>query len=230
MKKITRIFPLLMICFLFIGMNSVDAQTGKKKRPKKRPEKTETVEETKTSTKKEKTDDYFDESGGFKHKLWFGGGLNLGFNGNQNLSIFQGGLSPMVGYKIFDKLSIGPRVGFNYSYIKLFQQGRNYVVEPISVNGGVFTRYKFLNMLFAHVEYERFSEESIDPNNDGFIELDQDGEIYTERIGSNNFYVGLGYTNGGLLAYEISLLYNVLEPENSLQTPFSIRAGFTYKF
>ncbi len=229
MKKITRILPLLMICFLFIGVNSVDAQTGKKKRPKKRPEKTEKTEDVKSS-KKEKTDDYFDESGNFKRKLWFGGGVTFRFSGGQNLSIFEGGLSPMVGYKITDKLSVGPRVGFNYSRIKLVENNRIYIVEPLSLNGGVFARYKFLNMLFAHVEYERFSEESVDPNNDGFIELDQDGEIYTERIGSNNAYVGLGYTSGGLIGYEIVLLYNVLEPQNSLQTPFSFRAGFTYKF
>lgn len=221
MKKISRILSLLLICTLFVGISTADAQYYGKKKKKKTKEKTE---------KDEKTEDFFDESGGFKHKLWFGGGLNLGFNGGNDVSIFQGGLSPMVGYKVLDRLSVGPRVGFNYSYIKFFQSGRNYVVEPLSFNVGAFSRFKILDMIFAHVEYERFSEESIDPDLDGQVTLDQDGEIYTERIGTNNFYVGLGYNSGGLLAYEISLLYNLLEPENSFDTPFSIRAGFTYKF
>lgn len=223
MKQTSRILTLLLFCTLFVGISTADAQYyGKKKKKKK---KTEQVDK-----KKEKTEDYFDESGGFKHKLWYGGGLTLGFSGGNDVSIFQGGLSPMVGYKIFDRLSVGPRVGFNYSYIKFFQSGRNYVVEPLSFNVGAFSRYKILDMIFAHVEYERFSEESVDPDQDGFIEFDQDGEIATGRINSNNFYAGLGYNSGGLLAYEIALLYNFLEPENSFDTPFSIRAGFTYKF
>ncbi|MEL6636720.1 MAG: hypothetical protein AAFW73_10090 [Bacteroidota bacterium] len=232
MKKVSRILSLFLFFALVVGISSADAQSyGKKKR--KRPEKEKVEEETKedrTRSRRESTDDYFDESGGFTHRLWYGGGLNLGFSGINGVSSFQFGISPMVGYKITDNFSVGPRVGINYNYFKFIEAGRTYVVEPVSYTLGGFSRYKFIPSIFAHVEYEWSNEESIDPDQDGFITIDQDDEILTGRLRQNNFYVGLGYNSGGTFAYEIMLLYNLLEPEESLNTPFNIRAGFTYKF
>ena len=60
------------------------------------------------SSKRSSTDEYFDESGGFQHRLWYGSHVTLGFQGNSFQSTFQAGLAPMIGYKVFDALSIGP--------------------------------------------------------------------------------------------------------------------------
>ena len=91
-----KFFLLSLLALLFVSMMTNDAHAqrqGKKK-------------------KSSKTDEYFDESG-FVNKLWYGGGLNLGYSGGNNQSFFAFGLSPMVGYKVWDDIiSIGPKLGF----------------------------------------------------------------------------------------------------------------------
>src|SRR5690349_9643560 len=67
---------------------------------------------------KKDVDKYFDESGGFKHRLWYGGGFNLGYQGGSDYSIFNIGITPMIGYKIIPRVSFRPRLGIDYSYIK----------------------------------------------------------------------------------------------------------------
>ncbi len=177
-------------------------------------------------TKKKKssrTDEYFDESG-FVNKLWFGGGIILGFSGSNNESLFTFGLSPMVGYKVLDDLiSIGPRVGFEYNHYRL-DLGQVYKNSSLSYSVGAFSRIKAFPNFFAHLEYEYQNTEFID----GFDNVQ--GKLTTSRVTYDNVYVGAGYNSGGLLGYEIMLLYNVNQPENTVASPFDIRAGFTYKF
>ncbi|MBR9923000.1 MAG: hypothetical protein GYB31_19410 [Bacteroidetes bacterium] len=175
---------------------------------------------------------YFDESG-FKHKLWYGGGFNLGFSGNQNLSLFSLGISPMVGYKIIDQVSVGPRLSFQYNHIKgIATDGRVRKVQPVSFSYGAFARWKFLPMIFAHVEYEIANTAGVYTNSQGFLLYDiNSGEIQTYRELRHNMYIGAGYNSGfGNFGYELLLLYNALTPENSLELPFSIRFGLTYNF
>lgn len=186
-----------------------------------------TQAQTKRSSKKT-TEQYFDESKGLKHKLWYGGGFNLGFQNN----VFQIGISPMVGYKIFEQLSVGPRVEINYTYRKfdnVCPQIFNKNTTDFSV--GAFTRYKFLKQFFAHVEYNLEFFENLDPDNDGFISVDCASEdVISANEQKSNLFIGAGYNSGGLIAYEIALLYNLLEPEDSIEIPFSLRIGITYQF
>ncbi|MBK8844307.1 MAG: hypothetical protein IPO33_16470 [Saprospiraceae bacterium] len=59
------------------------------------------------------------ESTKFTEKLWYGGGVNLGFGADEFTSVFSLGLSPMVGYKFTPDFSMGPRVGFSFQTIDL---------------------------------------------------------------------------------------------------------------
>lgn len=182
--------------------------------------------------KSSKTDEYFDDSG-FTNKLWYGGNFNLGFAGGNNQSQFVFGLAPMVGYKLInDLVSIGPRIGFEYNNIRVQSGfgGPVYKASPISYSFGAFARVKPFNNFFGHVEYEHQSAESTDPDGDGYIEVNADGKIITDRLPYNNVYVGAGYNSGGLWAYEIMLLYNVNYPDNVVTSPFSLRFGLTHKF
>jgi hypothetical protein len=183
--------------------------------------------------KSSKTDEYFDE-GGFVNNLWYGGGFTLGFTGGNNQSVFAFGLSPMVGYKFLgDIVSAGPRVGFEYNHIRVSQCGNCpvYKTSPLSYSLGAFTRIKALPNVFGHIEYEYQNTESTDPDRDGFINIDPtDNSIITERVVFDNVYVGLGYNSGGLFAYEIMILYNVNQPATTVESPFDLRFGFTYKF
>ncbi len=188
--------------------------------------------QTKKKKKPSKTDQYFDDSG-FTNKLWYGGNFTLGFSGGNNQSYFAFGLTPMVGYKLIDDIvSVGPRAGFEYNNIRIQQYngGPVYKVSPLSYSVGAFARVKPFQNFFGHFEYEYKNTDSTDPNRDGYIEIDPNGKIVTGRVPYNNVYVGIGYTSGGLWGYEILLLYNVNQPTYTVDSPFDIRFGITYKF
>lgn len=197
MKKFL-LFSLLSIFFITAFSDDAYAQRRGKKKKKK------------TS----KTDEYFDESG-FANKLWYGGMVNFSIGGDgfgNNTLLF--GLSPMVGYKINDFFSIGPRVTMNY--YEAYLTGDNLKVMELGV--GVFGRAKFLASVFAHVEYET-------------LNLNELSDFGAVEGSDDNFYLGLGYNSsmGGEWGYEILGLYNFQE-EDERNVPIDFRVGITYKF
>lgn len=152
-------------------------------------------------------------------KLWFGGGFGLGFSGSGNISAFNLALAPMVGYKITPNFSVGPRIGFQFSYFRARDfNGDVDSATPLSVAFGIFSRYKIYRFLFAHAEYEI--------ENEAFPIITSTG-LEVERLTQNNVYIGLGYNESG---YELLLLYNLNEDPNSINVPISLRAGFTWNF
>ncbi len=218
-RYMKRSFSLMFFVLLMVTMvvSTATAQPNSKKKKKK----------------KETTEDYFDERGSLKDRLWYGINGGGGFGGNQGISSFQITAIPMVGYKITDYWSAGPRIGLGYNYIKIQQQSADpLVVQPLSYTVAAFSRLKFLRMFFFHVEYGLESNEDIDPDGDGFLEFSTaTGKIITERFNNDAFNIGLGYNAGdGGLGYEIGLFYKALEPKNSDNLPFDIRVGLTYKF
>ena len=204
MKRIIQL-SLLLFALLFIFQADAYGQRGGKK--------------------KSEVDKYFDESGGFAHRLWYGGGFNLGFSGNNIESIFQVGISPMVGYKITEEFSVGPRANISY----LLYKGETFTPDGVQTANlfdyglGVFARYKVIRAIFIHLEYGFDNEARISGYNGG--------DWVTDRRIRNNAYVGAGYSDGnGVWGYEISLLYNVLQDENTLSLPLDFRFGITYNF
>lgn len=198
MNQLVKYLSLLLIFTMVVGINSADAQRRKKK-------------------KKDDTEEYFDDRGGFAQRLWYGGGVNFQLSsstfGGSQMTL---GISPMVGYKINDILSIGPRISIDYT--EFFTPGTNPRLLWWGV--GVFARGKFSETIFAHVEYQ-YQEitELNDVTPDFFVPQ------------SDNFYLGAGYhtSTGGAFGYEMLVLYNVLEEDgNSL--PIEFRIGFTWNF
>ena len=206
MKKITRIFSLLLLFTLVIGISTAEAQRSKKKKKKK-----------------DSTEEYFDESGGFAHRLWYGGGFNLNFSGirdqfgNPSNTMLLG-LSPMVGFKINEILSVGPRVSFDY--LEVFGEGTNPRYGFWGI--GPFARGKFSETIFAQVEYEIRGVSNLNSAADNF------GGFRENR---NNFYLGAGYqsSGGGLIGYEIMALYNFLD-EDPTNIPLTFRFGLNWNF
>jgi len=208
----------LLSCLFCLTLSHDAAAQGRKKKKKK-----------KTST----VDKYFDESGSFSQRLWYGGSFNLGFSGNNQISIFNIGVSPMVGYKIIDNFSVGPRVSLQYTYVKgLASNLLVHRADLLSYSAGLFARYKIFPSIFAHVEYEYENDEVVFVETNGLLAWDNTRqEIVTGRETRDNVFIGAGYNSGvGDFGYEILLLYNVLTPANAIDLPFSIRFGFTYRF
>lgn len=200
MKKIIQLSFLLLALLLAFQINAYGQRGGKKK---------------------SETDKYFDESGGFAHRLWYGGGFTLGFSGGNFSSIFQLGISPMVGYKLTNEFSVGPRANLLYMYYKQETFGAGVQSSNFFNYGiGAFARYKIGRSIFAHVEYGFDNE--VDRFDDQFNPI---------RKLQNNAFVGGGFNDGNnLWGYEIYLLYNVLQEDNNLNLPFDFRFGITYNF
>ena len=163
--------------------------------------------------------------------LWYGGGFNLGFNRtslNNEVSgnTFFIGISPMVGYRVWRNLSFGPRLEFQYFTGRFEASGNSPIFKynTFTYGGGIFMRYKFLPILFTHIEYDYLSQE-VGTNIDYAR-----GRIETERFGESLLLMGLGYSSGGILSTEIYLLYDVLAEDNTTNLPIQYRFGFTYNF
>lgn len=158
----------------------------------------------------------------FKQNLWYGGSIGLGFQQFASQSTFLFALFPMVGYKINETLSFGPRVGASYRHIKT--RGFNGSIEkfnPVEFSGALFGRAKVLRQFFGHLEYELANEKN---------PVNRNGNTVIRSRTDTNLYLGAGYTSGGKVASEIYILYNFLEDNNTLEVPFIIRAGLTVNF
>lgn len=160
-----------------------------------------------------------------RNPLWYGGGFTLGFQGGTFSSLFNFGVSPMVGYRLFDEFSVGTRVSLLYTiYTEKNTGGPNESISPISWEVGVFSRYKFNGApIFAHVE--------LSVENQAFP-IRNNGELATGRVELGNTYIGGGYTSGGRIAYEILALYNVNQRDVFIanSNPIEFRIGFTVNF
>lgn len=166
-------------------------------------------------------DEYFDESGNLGHRLWYGSHFSLGFNSNGFTSLFQFGLAPMVGFKINDIISIGPRGSVLY-YNYRFNNGGG-VVEKANTTSwsiGAFTRIRPFPTWFAQLEYNIENEPIFN------------ADLSVSRYERGAAYIGAGYNagTGGPIAFEALLMYNVNQPGNSIESPLDYRIGITYKF
>ncbi len=213
MKNKLIISALLMVAMLFITESAFAQRRGTSK------QQTEKKEQSKKETK---------EATGFASRLWYGGGVGLGLSN----SSFNFGLSPMVGYKLTENFSAGVRLPLSYDYFKVRGTDNSVATySNIDYGAGAFTRYKFFRNIFAHAEYDRIWSKTPATQN-GFLLIDPDnpGKLLKEKLQKDEFHLGLGYSSGERIGYEISVLYNVLEDPQSNNIPWSIRAGFNYKF
>ncbi len=141
----------------------------------------------------------------FWDKVFIGGGLGAQFGEQTVINI-----SPVVGYRITEKIHAG--IGVTYEY---FHYRRDfYDLETNIFGGSVFGRYYFTKNLFGHGEFEYLNLEAFDyyPTRRVDVESLLAGGGYIQRFGQNS----------GIL---IMLLYNFTE---SQYTPYQnpiIRIG-----
>lgn len=147
-----------------------------------------------------------DQQSKFFDHFYLGGGLSAQF-GNYTLI----NVSPLIGYKIIDRWSVGVRG--NYSYVNIRDFAYRY--EDHIVGGSAFTRVFVFRNLFLHSEYEVLNGDWTDNG---------------ERFNVRSLFVGGGYIyritdRAGIGA---TILFNVLPSTyNPYRNPI-INAGFTY--
>lgn len=171
-------------------------------------------------------DEYFDDRGNFTDRLWYGADFTLNFFSIPNGSAFNAGIAPMVGYKITDALSVGPRVEILYRGERYdINTGQDLKFNSTNFGVGLFTRLKVFNQYFLHAEYQSLNNEigtSVDFTTN---------TINTTRSWEDHFFLGGGYgVSGGGVGFQVSLLWDVLQEFTSQNIPLYYRLGVNYKF
>jgi len=154
----------------------------------------------------------------FKDRIFIGGNLGLQFGSATYIDI-----SPLVGYKITEKLQAG--IGVTYIYYKVKDTYYNYAYETSIYGGRLFSRYYFLDNVFGHGELEVLN-----------MEVPQDiagtGNFDYVRDNITSVMVGGGYAQpiGSNAALVLMVLWNLTEEQYSpYQNPI-FRIGFTAGF
>lgn len=151
----------------------------------------------------------------FKQRIYFGSSVGLSITQNNIVA----DLSPFVGFKIFDRASVGLQGILNYQQVKY--QGRVY---NFSIYGaGVFARYVVLDWLYIQAEYDMLSV----PNYNTY-------SLRPRQI-SDEIMAGVGFKNGDeKFSYFFNIFYNIAPGINSpyygYAIPIVYRAGFNVNF
>ncbi len=204
-SRFAPLLLLLLFCLLFASQNA-QAQfrvTDSSKKEKK--------------GKKEETP--------FLDRLWYGGGVNIGFSGFNGSSAFGFGVSPMVGYKFNNWLSAGPRLSIFFTSQKI--QGYK-AINLFNTEAGVFVRARVFKGFFLQGEVgNQWVQEPYEllPNN-------TISKITIQRFAQ---YIGAGYnfSNGeGGPGSEIGIFHNfaIANDINAYQSPWDYRFAFTFRF
>jgi len=167
-----------------------------------------TWQKNQTTNKKRMSlsDKQFDPS-----RLTYGGNFGLTF-----ASVTYVDISPMVGYRVTDRLT--PGVGITYTYYR--EKYNNLVYQTSFYGGRVFTRYNLFPNIFVHGELEFLNFDHYD-----FLTAE------SERIWFTSPIIGAGYMQpaGQRAAFMIYVLYALRSEE--LNSPYNgnpliFRLGF----
>ena len=172
-----------------------------------------------------KSDREYDRRGA--SPFWYGTSAQLGFAANNFRSDFVIGLVPIVGYKINDFLSVGPRgsIIFNRS-VRQQNFGDEVKFSYFTWSIGAFTRAKIYRGFFAHVEYSLYGEA------DSYT-VNADGDVDVNRITRALPFAGGGISQGGgpgSVGFEILLLFRLTQADRINDQPFEFRTGINYNF
>ena len=151
------------------------------------------------------------QKGNFTSRLFFGGGFGLQFG---SVTLIE--LSPLVGYKVTPKFSLG--VSPTYKYYKYNDYyGPSNDLSTNVWGGSIFARYSIFQNVFAHVEYETLYYNTKVSGNPEYMQQ------------YNSFFVGGGYNQqiGQNSAMYFLLLWNLNDTPDSPYINPVIRIGFS---
>jgi hypothetical protein len=210
-----RHIQLFSIIFLLFFGFSVCAQTDPiAEKEKKEGKKEEDPYKAKPNTNVDPTQTPAD----WRKNLLFGGNFWLSFGNPTFVDI-----SPVVAYRLSDRMQIGTGIAFQYSKRTYYTVGGNYGMESSIYGGRVFARYFPMPTFFGHAEYETVSIKYYD-------QLYLGGEYRRDWV--PGFLVGGGYNTplGGRAGIQMTILYNLLwnELRSPTSSPWVIRMGFMF--
>ena len=133
---------------------------------------------------------------------WFvAGNPDIGFSSGNGVSYFNIGLATLLGYRITDRLAVGPGLTYQYSSISATGFSRKFS----NVGARIFAQGLITDNIFIHAEHEILRAETLRV------------DLSTYRTTLNSTFAGIGYRQsfGGRTAFDIMALYNFNYSENS---------------
>ncbi len=159
-------------------------------------------------TKSEEDKDFFNWDDAF-----VGGSFGAQFG-----SVVFVNASPNFGYYFTDNIVGG--IGSTYMFLHDKRFANNLKMHVYG--GRLFGRYHIIEGLFAHAEYEVLRQEVVLEDVNVTTNQERDGVTVPSLL------LGAGYSQslGGRSSFNIMILFNVLESDNSLYSNPIFRAGF----
>jgi hypothetical protein len=130
------------------------------------------------------------------NRVYYGGNIGLSFGNYFRISV-----SPLVGYKLNPKASLGVKVGYEYVEDKRYDPK----LTASNYGGSVFTRYRLVPQVYAHAEFAylsyKYKVSDIETNREWipFLLL---GGGYIQQISPN-------------AAFVVEVLFDVLQDSKS---------------
>lgn len=159
--------------------------------------------------------------------IWYGAGLILDYQSRLNRSLFRIGITPIIGYKLNNFLSVGPRGSVIYNAFGADSQQGRLTSRHWDYSIGAFTRARVWRGIFAQAEYSLLSDvllTSVDPQTNRFNQIRQTRGVP---------FLGAGFSQGGgpnALGFEISVMFRLTQPDRLNDSSFEIRTGMNYNF
>ena len=153
-------------------------------------------------------------------------GFGLGYSSYAGYSQFSGSLSPSLGIRLNDRLSVGP--GLSYAYNNYgFSNGSGAKVASISTSSvgiKVFGQYRVIDQFLVHAEFENTRAQLLEVDANGYLT----GGVVTRTVQTP--LAGLGYRQqfSTRAAADILLLYNFQDNYNSIYSNPVIRFNFLF--
>ena len=159
----------------------------------------------------------------FKQRLVYGGGFGLQFG---NVTLLD--LSPSIGYRLTDRLTLGTGISYKYNRVKNYTQdltsGKWYDYTSNVYGGSIWTRYYLFQNIFAHAEIEQLQIDYKYTSISSTLPT-----LIKNGVAVNSVLLGGGFRQpvGERVFFNILILFNLNESDF---TPYSnpiIRAGIS---
>ncbi len=162
-------------------------------------------------------------------KLFVYSGFGLGYNSFNGIGIFNASVSPALGYRLNDRIAIGP--GLSYAYANYSIGGGYPNIVTNSIGYKVFAQVIVYQQFFLHGEYEITNAQFASDVNGNltFNKATNKFETFNQQVRSP--LAGVGYRSqfSNKAAADIVLLYNFNDTySNRLYTNPVIRFNFLF--
>ena len=160
-------------------------------------------------------------SDGIGNKLFLYTNLGLGYSGYNGYSQFSVSLAPAIGYRLTERVAVGPGISYAYNSYGFGNSSRS-AVSTSSFGVKVFGQVKVIDQFFVHGEYEVTSAE--------LLYQDQSNNLVVLRRQLTTPLAGIGYRNqfSDRAAGDVLFLYNFASAINSIYPNPVIRFCFMF--